>query len=469
MFAKPLDIKIASWKGDAVASFSIIMDDFGGSDYTPGIIKGGNMAAERNLKIATAAVVYYMVNGGEERWNQMNNFIAQGHEIVNHSWKHENPTEANWNMELDMKASKDTLEAHLADSVWQKEITFFTFPYDDGREEDLAYLKEHGYIGARVSEGGSTRINANSPSYDPFHSDTYGYISREYLDAVTVPEYLAEGKDTSTLNWWMTYPDQPYPPYNTFKTPIEQVEQRHIERALVEKGWGLMEMHTITPSQVYPADVPWWSPMSYTKFEDLLDRLKILQECDSLWVDVPSKVAAYIELSNNINIESTDSTINFDYSSIDPLYLTELTLKIATKGDMISFNQSGANLKPYGKGLDSILETNIPDTIYLDVNPGNGPVNFNVGQSSLSHNNLISNFKTNIKVNSNMITLILPSGNYSSKIINISGKKVIKNINGISDGKSPISIIHSLVPGTYFIQSEIKGVICTSKFLVWNN
>lgn len=468
IISTPLNVDIATWKGDASASFSLIMDDFGSSAYTQEIIKAGNMASERGIKIASAAVVFHMVSGGEERWDQMNSFIAQGHEIVNHSWLHASPTGSDWDMDQDMQKSKDSLEAHLDESVWQKEITFFAFPEDAGRDQDLAYLKEHGYLGARVKKGGNTRINANSSTYDPFHTDFYGYISREYLDAVYVPLFLEEGKDTSSLNWWMTYPDQPYPPYNSFETPIEKVEQRHLELALMEKGWGLMEMHSIAPEQVYPTENPWWSPMSYTKFETLLDKLKLLQEKDSLWVDIPSKVASYIVLSNNINIETTDSTIDFIFDNSTSKYLTELTLKIATKGESIRFTQSGNSIESYTKGIKFIPENTIPDTVYIDVNPAHGSITFYIEQSGFAKYHYTLKTHTPIHSKSNHISLTIPAGNYSSNILNLQGQKVINNICGISDGKSPILIPHSLGKGIYFIQIKINKTVFVNKIFVGN-
>lgn len=452
-------ISITKWKGDAHAAFSIIMDDFGSPELSPPIIKAGNMAAERGLKISTAVVVNHILGDPKLQWGLLNSFVAQGHEIVNHSWNHDNPDSSNWDKVRDMLQTRNSIEANLADSVWQKKVTFYAFPYDGGRIEDLDFLKEHGYIGARFTEQTISRINESSENFDPFYSTYYSYISKEYIDSALIPEFLAEGKDTTDIEWWLTYPDKEYPPFNSFTTPIEQIEQRHIELALKQGGWGLMEMHSISPEQLYPQ---WWSPMSYKKFEALLDRLAAAQDCDSLWIDVPSRIAAYMVLSNNTTLTSSDSLITFHYGDVGHQYFTELTLKIPTNGATLQFSQNGKSIPSHTKRE----RQDKPATVYINVDPSKGPVRISKNDAPILTKGTETLGKTTMTVHKNSISLMIPAGNYAIDILDMHGRKQLCSITESSNGRSPIIIKHSLASGTYIVRTKIDNIQESKKFQV---
>lgn len=493
------ELSICRWKGNAHAAFSIIHDDFGDASYTPEIIKAGNMAAERDIKIASGAVVYHMVQGGEERWEQMNSFIAQGHEIVNHSWKHDNPQDAAWDDRRDMLATRDTLEVHLDDSLWQKKITFFVFPEDKGTRAQLDTLKKHSYIGARWREGyGGSRINSDLTNFNPFQSDFYGYISEEFIDSIKTPEKIAEALKnaaiqqdtvdtvaivdsiTKAMKWLMTYPDQPYPPFDNFTTPISKVEQRHIEMALKDSGWGLMEMHSLAPSQIYPSkNACWWSPMSYTKYEALLDRLVELRNDnapDSIWVDVPSTVASYIELRKKCLAKYSESlgntegfpfkaTIGFDCGDIDSIYLTELTIKVPTFGRKLLFYQNDKPIQPYAFNLPKNATNNISDTIYLDVNPALGAVSITEDGMAINHVSKTVQKNLQIKSNVNHISCSFPQGAYEIQLFNLHGQAISKKIQGVSPKAHSLDMGTNIARGNYIAVGNIEGKSFVKKVL----
>lgn len=453
------EITIAKWKGDAHASFSLILDDFGCEEHSESILKAGVMAAERGLPISTAVIVNHIIGDPNVQWRLMNSFVALGHEVVNHSWNHDDPQGNKWNQIQDMLVSRDSIEANLADSVWQKKVTFFAFPYDGGGVEDLQFLKEHGYLGARFTEFNTLRVNISSQIFDPFYSDFYPYISQEYIDSNIIPEMLAKGEDTAGIEWWLGYPDKEYPPYNEFTTPVEQVELRHIEMALKKGAWGFTEMHAIAPKQLYP---PLWSPMSYDKYTTMLDRLAKAKACDSLWVDIPSRVAAYVVLSNRTTLSASDSLITFEYGDLDPLYFTELTLKIPTKGATLYFSQNGKVISPYTKS-DTQSK---PDIVYIDVDPSNGPIHIKKNEAPILPLSTATIGKTRVTILKNEIACMMPTGTYIIDILDLKGRKQFCSTSGNSSGISPITITHSLASGMYVLSIIQNNVQKSSMFQV---
>lgn len=447
--AGEISVSICQWRGDAQFAFSIIHDDFGDANYTPEILKAGTLAYERGLKIASAAVVKRMVDAGEERWHDMNSFIAQGHEIVNHSWNHNNPTSAIWDDYRDLVETKDSLEAHLADSVWQKEISFYCFPEDAGTKAQLDSLQKYGYIGARWREGyEGDRVNSGGSDFTPFQSDFYGYISKEYGDSV-----LAQMPNSNYTDWWLTYPDKPY--FN-YKSPIEKLEQRHLDKAQECGAWGLMEMHAIAPSQLYPEGTSWWSPMSYTKYERLLDRLQALQLSDSLWMDVPSKIASYITLKNGCALSVTDSGIHFDYASVDARYLTELTLKVATGTRELTFVQDGIEIPSLPQGEDTLL---------IHVNPANGPVQISGGTAVVESSASLA-YQIGINAESGRIAVTFPTGRYKAQLFDLRGRAVSATVQAITSESTTAVFTGSFAAGSYLLQVESDGLRTARQILV---
>lgn len=455
-----VSVEICMWKGDAKAAFSLIMDDFGSPELSPSIVEAGNMAAKRNLQISTAVIVKHVLDDGEKRWKELHHFIAQGHEVVNHSWNHDDPGSTQWDQERDMIRSRDTIEAHLEDTLWQKRVTFFAFPYDGGREEDLQYLRKEGYLGARFTKENPLRINDNSPQYDPFYSDFYTYISKEYLDSTLIPGMLQKGEDTTGIDWWLTYPDKEFAPYDNFTNPIESVELRHIELVLQQRGWGFMEMHSLSSTQLYPN---WWSPMSYGKFAALLDRLTLLKESDSLWVDVPSRVASYIVLSNATKLRTSDSLIAFDIENLDDCYCTELTLKVKTEGHSYTFSQQGKPIVSYRK-RETYEQTS--SAVYIDVDPSQGPVLMRSKGASTLKMNQKEKADLSVKRDNNRLSLQVPYGTEQITIMGVGGQILIRQT--VSPlGQSPkINIKHSLAPGTYVLKATGQRLSLTEKFTI---
>lgn len=434
-----LEVELCRWKGNAEFAFSIIHDDFGDGNYTPEILKAGTMAHERGLRIASAAVVKRMVDGGTDRWNAMNDFIAQGHEIVNHSWNHDNPTSGSWDDFRDMSQSKDSLEAHLADSVWQKAISFFCFPEDAGTAAQLDSLKLYGYVGARWREGyEGDRVNLSTAAYNPFRTDFYGYISKEYGDSV-----LATNPNSNYTDWWLTYPDKPY--FN-YKSPIERLEQRHLDKAQETGSWGVMEMHSLAPSQLYPEGSSWWSPMSYDKYAGLLDRCVALISCDSLWMDVPSAVSSYIVMKSKTSVLVEGDSIRFDYSAVDAPYRCELSLLVHTGAVSYRFTQGDEPIAGKEINDSTVCITIDPQKGNIKVSPETGTL-----QSDFQHREtlrLLSD-KAGLKV-------YLPAGAYELMLFDLRGRSV-GTVTGISTGRSAVSLGAYCAAGTYLMVATVAG------------
>lgn len=454
-----INVSICKWKNDATAAYTFILDDFGDTRYTPEIMTAGEWAQERGLKISTAAVVKRLVDLGEPQWAEMNKFISMGHEVINHSWDHKSPVGSEWNNDLDLIYSKDSLEAHLADTVWQKKITFYAFPEDQATTQYLDILKNNGYIGARYRVGyEGSRINSGNVDYNPFYTDYYGFISKEYLDSVLIPND-DPNDNIEVTDWWLTYPDKPY--FN-YKSPIEIIEHRHLDKAIDEGGWGVMEMHAIAPSMLHEG---WWSPMSYDRYKGLLDRCKNLQDSNIIWMDVPSTIASYTDLRNKSSLDINDSIISIDYRSADERYLTDLTLKISVP----NYNMSKIELSLIN---ENNVETDIPfklaedsSFILVNINPSDGNLKYHLTGTANKFKKKSFNDNIKTKIMNGKIYCMVPAGAYSAQIFNLQGQAVTKKIEGYASRKEFIKISDLFSDGSYILKIGISDKNVVQKLI----
>src|SRR3954470_22915133 len=85
------------WKGGAKAAYTYIHDDLC-DPSTPGIFKYADPEAKkRGLVFGSGAIV----ENCSDKWKQLNQMVADGDEIVSHSWTHADARKG-WNVQKEI-------------------------------------------------------------------------------------------------------------------------------------------------------------------------------------------------------------------------------------------------------------------------------------------------------------------------------------------------------------------------------
>ncbi len=149
--------KIARWRDDAEAAYTMIHDDI--CDYgVRGIYQNAVPALESyGLTAGMGAIVEECINS--DYWDELAEVESKGNEICNHSYSHEAIDPSNFNHQV--VDAKTELDSHLSNPV-----TFFVFPYDYFTTETINLMKNSGLLGAR---GGNRDDNdgADNPPINP--------------------------------------------------------------------------------------------------------------------------------------------------------------------------------------------------------------------------------------------------------------------------------------------------------------
>ena len=194
---------IAPWKNNAKGAYSIIFDDYC-VDNAYGIQDHVEREANaRGIKIGFAVVAG---NCEEPEWQRAREMIANGHEVINHSWSHRCGIPEPWCKEfnIDVWGKVDfDLEIDQATDVIEKNTRvrpkFYVFPYDLFTDGMIVRLKELGYWGARTGEKMKLTPQAATDPYALNYDvqfpegskDQQAYSLNEYVDAAIASGDLA--------------------------------------------------------------------------------------------------------------------------------------------------------------------------------------------------------------------------------------------------------------------------------------
>lgn len=310
-----IDVKIAKWKNNATAAYTIINDDLCDTVCRGIYEHADTIAYNRGLRIGSGAIVKKCVDEGEYMWEHLRTMASHGHEIVAHSWDHGSPIDLgwqpeSWSVDTDVVMAKELIEKNVPGA----KVTFFIFPYDAYNDQRLNELKEHGYLGARAGKvmyDDDRGVNTDFENFNPFKSCYFdAYMSKAEQDALdTLPK---EERYTVSI----------------YNDDNDDIEIQHVDSAIATGGWSLQEMHAVDDEE------PWgWGHISIAKYRKLLDYVKTKVDSGILWMDVPTAVIKYIVTKNQCGTPSIKNTVlSFPGADdVDKKYATELTLLLTTK------------------------------------------------------------------------------------------------------------------------------------------
>jgi peptidoglycan/xylan/chitin deacetylase (PgdA/CDA1 family) len=249
---KPLTVsieKVAAWKGDAKAAYSIIHDDY---PLTENFRRHYPELNKRGLYAGFGAIVE-PIDGNQDIYiPKMQQMVDEGHEIINHSYSHKDVDKESTDLSLEVDHSTELLRSYGFD------IRAFVFPHDHFTEAVLQRLKGMGYLGARA---GGHKVNQADMDLDdplaPFHAGFDAYF-----------EDPATGQNTGS-----TYKDQ------------DDVLKAYLDDAIQKGGWAVRELHGIEDSS--------WGTVSLAKYTAHLDYVVDKVNSNEVWMDTFTKVTRY--------------------------------------------------------------------------------------------------------------------------------------------------------------------------------
>ncbi len=315
-------VSVAKWRGNAKGAYSVVMDDFGGSDL--GFAQyADTMYTNRGIRVSLAVVAGA---GTPANWAYARDLRSRGFEFINHSWSHRN----------DWGPSDFALEIDSAKAVIEREIPgnralFFCYPYEIITDTMVGYLRRGEHIGSR---GGNFHSRGLNPPMlpDPFRSQFLGY------DPTT---------GTSSLNTQAT-------------------------DATTTGGWGLRETHNVGTSGDYAI-----RPDTLAAH---LDHCRQLIDQGLLWMAPVQEAVMYarerecytVSVAANgleelrVTFGTTTTTINPSGVAPNTLYDYPLTLKLVP--------QAGFTVQTVTQGGSALAWTTSGDTVLFDAAPYGGVV-----------------------------------------------------------------------------------------------
>jgi hypothetical protein len=291
--------KIATWKDDAKAAYSMIHDDVCGPALR-GIDQYAVPAlALRNLTAGLGPFIQVCEQGN--LWNMVKDAESKGNEIVNHSFTHPNITVGNAPQEIVM--SKQTFDGKL-----RSPVTFFIFPFDFWTADTLKAVADAGHFGARAGS----------------RDDNDGFDNP--------PINTADPSNDMALEfdvWPRTYSKYALFAGNT-------ILNQHVWNAVDRGGFAVREMHSISSLDLPPQDgSQGFGPVPLRTYEDHLDFLVQAWKANLVWTSPPSAVIRYRHARIACQASVTQDTISF--VATDPTcmrFATPISVIVRTANDV---------------------------------------------------------------------------------------------------------------------------------------
>jgi peptidoglycan/xylan/chitin deacetylase (PgdA/CDA1 family) len=231
---------VAQFRGAAQGAYTIMHDDLCDYNIDSLFDVAEPMLNERGLNAAFGVIVQRC----EERmiWNRVNALIANGHEIMNHTWTHLDVGAPGANIAEQVDQATTVLNQNLTSGP----AKFFIFPYDSFTDDVVAHLATLGYSGARAGTKGLNQADFGDGLRVMF--DVYGGENSIYMEQGDILKY-------------------------------------YVDLAISDAGWAVREFHGIADQTFEPVPV--------ADYEAHLDYVKEKVDAGQLWVDTPSSVINY--------------------------------------------------------------------------------------------------------------------------------------------------------------------------------
>ncbi len=419
-------VEIARWRGNTTAAYSIIHDDACGAGNYGIHMNADTIAYNRGLVIGAGAIVKSCVElaaGADKQiWEKLERMIQHGHEMISHSWQHDDATFEHWGVQKDVIDSKATLEQNITGCT----VTFFVFPYDNYNDSALNQLRDNGYLGARagIAPQQDRGVNTEFENFDPFRANFDAFCLTEEASI-----YAAQVGNANTL-------------------------KAYLDDAIAKKGWALQEMHEVGSGEL-------WGHIRVPDYQAHMDYVRMQVERGIVWNAVPTDVVKYIVTKDRCGTASvTDNILTFSSSdSVDARYATELTILLTTQNDPLEVYATQ-------NGTDIPVEKLGAHRFSFDVDPTKGPVTL-VGPTDISPKEFFAGSTPLIISNMKVFTVSIPLGYYAVELFTLSGKKIKTLLSGYSreTTQKTVSVPESAC-GCYMIKMVYNGGVSTEKIVV---
>jgi len=324
--------KVATWRDDAKAAYSMIHDDFCGPALRGIDMYAVPALAKRKLTAAVGPFVQVCQQGNI--WNIVQTAEDNGNEIVNHSYTHPNITTANAPLEVVM--SKAQFDMRI-----RNPITFFIFPFDFWTADTVKAVSDAGHFGARAGVRDTFDGFANPPLNPPEPTNDLALV----FDV-----------------WPRTYSK-----YALFQS--NDVLNQHVWSAVDRGVYAVREMHSISPADLPPQDgSQGFGPVPLRVYEDHLDFLVNAWKANLVWTSPPSSVIRYRHARAKCMASVSANTVNFDTTDPECVkFATPISVIVHTANDVpgVKAIQSGAAVFTRKLG---------PMTFSIDADPTAGGV-----------------------------------------------------------------------------------------------
>jgi hypothetical protein len=323
--------KIAVWRDDAKAAYTIIHDDMCGRELrgidklaVPALVKRGLSAGVGPYVDACA------IDG---LWGMVKAVEDKGIEIVNHSYTHVNITALN--------AYKEVILAKREfDLKMTRPLSFYIFPYDYFTPETVSMVQAAGHIGARAG-------------------------TRDAFDGFTNPP-LNPPEPTNDMNLVFDVWPRTYSKYAAFAE--KDILNLHVFNAIEHGGLAVREFHSVSPLDHPPQNGQGFGPVPLKIYEAHLDFLYTAWKAGLVWTSSPSSIIRYRHARTACKASVEGKTIVFDASADEcKTFATPISVIVKTGNDI-------GGLKAQQGGKTVFTRKLAPNTFSVTADPTAGPV-----------------------------------------------------------------------------------------------
>ncbi len=321
---------VPTWRDGATAAYSMFHDDL--CDYGVRGIQENAVPAlnERGLSAGLGAIAAECEAG--DHWEMVAQLESQGHEILNHSYDHDNVTPSNIDQEV--VAAKETFDQHLSNPV-----SFYIFPYDYFTDETIAAVLGNGHIGAR---GGN----------------------RDDNDGFTNPPINGTAPASDGAVEFDVWP-RTYSKYALYYP--EDILSVHVWQAIKTGGWATREFHSVIKDGE-PDEGNGFGPIELSAYEAHLDFLVDAYRKNKVWTANPSTVIRYRHAREACDATVNGSDIVYNFSDPDcSSYATPISVIVTTEHDVASLEGRQGTTFVYTRKLAA-------NTFAVTANPTAGDV-----------------------------------------------------------------------------------------------
>ena len=298
------------WKNGAQAAYSIVFDDYCAWANDAGLIVAESELSKRGLVAGFGVIAGACGDAAwSPHWPNLKSFVQRGHELINHSWDHGHPLDADWAAKKWAGNSLEIIQSSktVAEQVAGYQMQFYGFPFDVASDAQMDFLKNRPqYLGTRK----------------PNYWQANGINEKNFADPFGVRFQVYAQADQGA--------DNPASLSNFLQTALHQ------------QGWGMRVFHSVADN--YYESVP------LADFQQHLDQVQSLSNSGQLWLANASDVLKYRFTREYCPLKPAQTVaqgtlLSFDNASAGcRKYATPITLEFSNASRPLEVLQAGKAL-----------------------------------------------------------------------------------------------------------------------------